>query len=241
MKEFLEENLPVQTPDLHKMSNPPRNRMQATWMGHSSILVQMGGWNVLADPIFSERCSPVAEYGLGPKRLRPSAIDLKKTAEMLPRIDAIVISHNHFDHLDTQSVKALAELRPAPMWFVTLGTAAWFHALGVKNVVEMDWYADFPPNVHAVLRLLLPIIIPTCVSDALRAFFCTRLLICQRDNCFSSVNFIDDKHASIHLSRSERILLGVISALTSAMMLPTLSSTMSRASTLQEMKWLKHA
>ena len=94
---------------------------------------------MLADPVFSERCSPVGQW-IGPKRVRPCPVDKAKLAEQLPRIDAIVISHNHLDHLDKLSVIALASsLRPAPIWFVALGTKSFFTSQGVNNVVEMDW------------------------------------------------------------------------------------------------------
>eukprot|EP00729_Bicosta_minor_P001673 gene1673-15691_t len=137
--EEVEKRLPVIMPDITKLECPPAGRIQATWLGHASILVQLDGWNILADPIFSERCSPVGQW-IGPKRVRPCPVDKAKLAEQLPRIDAVVISHNHLDHLDKLSVIALASsLRPAPVWFVAKGTKQFFRSHGVANVVEMDW------------------------------------------------------------------------------------------------------
>lgn len=97
----LEKTLPVETPDFQKLKNPPESDIQIMWIGHASVLVQMDGLTILADPIFSDRCSPV--QFLGPKRYRPPPCKVKD----LPHIDAIIISHNHYDHLDHGSVKSL--------------------------------------------------------------------------------------------------------------------------------------
>ena len=132
-EEELEEHLPVRQPDRNALETPPPGKLQSTWLGHACVLVQWDGWNVLADPVFSHRCSPV--QFAGPARIRPSPIQ----ADQLPVIDAIVISHDHYDHLDENTVKALAQLKPSPMWFVPLGMKSWMTSSGVHNVVEMDW------------------------------------------------------------------------------------------------------
>ena len=112
-------------------------RMQpaVTWIGHASALVQMGGLNVLTDPVFSERASPVSFAG--PRRAQPPGVLL----DQLPHIDAVVISHNHYDHLDKASVKALARQRDgAPIFLVPLGLKAWFEDQGITTVQELDWW-----------------------------------------------------------------------------------------------------
>ena len=131
--EELQAKLPVRHVSKEMLRSPPADAMQCTWLGHASVLTQFQGWNILADPIFSDRCSPV--QWAGPQRVRPSPIE----PSALPRTDAVVISHSHYDHLDLESVKALAALSPPPMWFVPLGTKAWMASVGVANVVEMDW------------------------------------------------------------------------------------------------------
>lgn len=97
------------------------------------MLTQWDGWNVLTDPIFSERCSPV--QWAGPKRLRPSPVQ----AEDLPPVDVCVISHNHYDHLDAQTVVSLNKIHQKMIWMVPLGMRDWMTDIGVHNVVELDW------------------------------------------------------------------------------------------------------
>ena len=106
-----------------------------TWIGHASVLVHLGGISLLTDPVFSERASPVSFAG--PRRLGPAGI----AAVDLPRIDAVVISHNHYDHLDAASVKSLA-VQPggSPLFIVPLGVKAWFTDAGIDRVVELDWW-----------------------------------------------------------------------------------------------------
>ena len=90
-----------------------------TWVGHSTMLLHINGKTILTDPIFSDRCSPV--QFLGPKRYSFPTIDI----ESLPKIDLIVISHNHYDHLDKNSVKNLGK-DPLTVWYVPLGLKKWF-------------------------------------------------------------------------------------------------------------------
>jgi len=106
-----------------------------TWIGHATTLVQAGGANILTDPIFSERASPVAFAG--PKRYLPPGLALAE----LPHIDAVVVSHNHYDHLDAASVKALAaQAGGPPLFVVPLGVKAWLAGAGITNAVELDWW-----------------------------------------------------------------------------------------------------
>ena len=107
----------------------------ATWIGHATVLLQLAGVNILTDPHLTERASPFSFAG--PKRRTPPALDF----DALPHIDAVVISHNHFDHLDEKTVLRLAQQAGgSPRFFVPLGNKAWFTELGITNVVEMDWW-----------------------------------------------------------------------------------------------------
>ncbi|MGR4868358.1 MBL fold metallo-hydrolase [Variovorax sp. LARHSF232] len=106
-----------------------------TWIGHATLLMQADGLNVLTDPNFSERASPLGFAG--PKRHQPPGVALAQ----LPRIDVVLISHNHYDHLDRDSVQALAQLPGgSPLFLVPLGLAAWMRDAGIDKVVELDWW-----------------------------------------------------------------------------------------------------
>jgi L-ascorbate metabolism protein UlaG (beta-lactamase superfamily) len=106
-----------------------------TWIGHATALVQLGGLNVLTDPVFSARVSPLGF--VGPKRHSPPGL----AAQELPHIDLVLISHNHYDHLDDASVRALAAQPGGPPLFVVpLGLRAWMAGRGIANAVELDWW-----------------------------------------------------------------------------------------------------
>jgi N-acyl-phosphatidylethanolamine-hydrolysing phospholipase D len=109
--------------------------ISVTWVGHATVLIQMGGLNILTDPHFSDRTFAV--QFIGPKRKVPLSVSLAE----LPRIDLVVISHNHYDHLDTDTVKALqAQAGGPPIFAVPLGVDVWFKDLGITNVERFDWW-----------------------------------------------------------------------------------------------------
>ncbi len=106
-----------------------------TWIGHATVLAQLGGLNILTDPIFSERASPMSFAG--PRRHQPPAI----TPDALPHIDLVLVSHNHYDHLDEASARALAAQPGGPPLFVVpLGLKAWLERRGITHAVELDWW-----------------------------------------------------------------------------------------------------
>jgi N-acyl-phosphatidylethanolamine-hydrolysing phospholipase D len=111
--------------------NAPGQRPQVTWIGHDTVLVQYRGVNVLTDPVFSQRSSPFSF--LGPRRSAPPSLRI----DQLPRIDFVLISHNHYDHLDAYTVRALGD---RTIWVVPLGYKQWFAERGVARVEEFDWW-----------------------------------------------------------------------------------------------------
>ena len=119
-----------------------RNRTEATltWLGHATILLQVGGLNIITDPHLTARASPLGF--LGPKRWMPPSL----TFQELPHIDLVVLSHNHYDHLDQTTVQRLnRQAGGPPKFFVPLGLKAWFKAHGIDHTLELDWWdiADF--------------------------------------------------------------------------------------------------
>lgn len=111
------------------------SRPTVTWIGHAAFLVQLGGRNILLDPHFSERASPLGFAG--PRRIVPLPIDVPE----LPRIDVVLVSHNHYDHLDLDSVRRLAAMPDGgPLFLVPLGLKAWFREQGIERVEELDWW-----------------------------------------------------------------------------------------------------
>jgi N-acyl-phosphatidylethanolamine-hydrolysing phospholipase D len=127
---------PSVTADIAQLTSPASPTV--TWIGHATALVQANGLNVLVDPIFSERASPVQIFG--PKRAQAPGV----TMADLPNIDVVLISHNHYDHLDRISVAQLDEKAKAAgkttLFMVPLGLKAWFNGIGIDSVVELDWW-----------------------------------------------------------------------------------------------------
>ena len=114
-------------------TQPPSTTI--TWVGHATLLVQVDGLNVLTDPQWSDRAGPTS--WLGPRRLGPPGLAF----EALPRIDVVVISHDHYDHLDLPTVKRLAAAHD-PLFIVPLGLKPWFADNGMTRVEELDWWQE---------------------------------------------------------------------------------------------------
>jgi N-acyl-phosphatidylethanolamine-hydrolysing phospholipase D len=106
----------------------------ATWIGHSTVLLQVGGLNILTDPVWSERAFPV--QWMGPRRVMPPALPL----EQLPPLDIVLLSHSHYDHLDKSTTKRLARQHPDAIWVVPARLGPYVRAWGVRNIVELDWW-----------------------------------------------------------------------------------------------------
>jgi N-acyl-phosphatidylethanolamine-hydrolysing phospholipase D len=111
--------------------------LRITWIGHASFLVQLPGINVLTDPVFSDRASPFRR--LGPRRFLPPGLALDE----LPPIDLVLLSHDHYDHLDEPTVTGLRDrFGDDLLWLTPLGYADWFSRRGVGRVVELDWWQE---------------------------------------------------------------------------------------------------
>nr|XP_051704835.1 N-acyl-phosphatidylethanolamine-hydrolyzing phospholipase D isoform X3 [Oryctolagus cuniculus] len=164
-KEELDKELPVLKPyfvDEPEAAGVREAGLRVTWLGHATLLVEMDNLIFLTDPIFSSRASP-SQY-VGPKRFRRPPCTIAE----LPPIDAVLISHNHYDHLDYGSVAALNERFGNELrWFVPLGLLDWMQKCGCENVIELDWWEEncvpghddvtfvFTPSQHWCKRTLL--------------------------------------------------------------------------------------
>lgn len=116
---------------------PPRDvppgAMRVTFINHATTLLQLDGVNVLTDPMYSQRCSPTSFAG--PERVRPPGIRF----EDLPRIDAVVLSHNHYDHLDLPTLERITRTWPRVQIFAGLGNRAYLAAHGLESF-DLDWW-----------------------------------------------------------------------------------------------------
>jgi len=125
--------LPSMNP-LEGWAKTPASGLRATWLGHSTVLIEIDGLRVLTDPVWGLRASP--SRFAGPKRFQPVPVPLRA----MPPIDVVIVSHDHYDHLDYPTVRELAK-RDVP--FVTsLGVGAHLEAWGVRpeRIVELDWW-----------------------------------------------------------------------------------------------------
>jgi L-ascorbate metabolism protein UlaG (beta-lactamase superfamily) len=125
--------LPIVSP-LETWKTAPSSGLRVTWLGHSTLLLEIDGVRLLTDPVWCERASPV--QFAGPKRFHPVPISI----DQLPKLDAVLLSHDHHDHLCPSSVRALAARR---MPFVTsLGVGAHLERFGVdpRDITELDWW-----------------------------------------------------------------------------------------------------
>ncbi len=120
------------------LQKPPETALRLTWFGHSSVLIEIDGVRVLTDPQWSERASPVSF--LGPKRFHPPPAPL----EALGHLDAVLISHDHYDHLDMRTVQTLA--KAGVRFLVPLGVGAHLRRWTVPDsqITELDWWQEAP-------------------------------------------------------------------------------------------------
>lgn len=132
--------VPTAVPELAKPADA-QEQATVTWIGHATVLLQHQGINVLTDPMFGDFASPVGFAG--PKRITPPALNL----DQLPPIDVVVISHDHYDHLDKPSI---AKLGNQPKYFVPVGIKAWLEGQGVsaERITELNWWQQAEIDVR---------------------------------------------------------------------------------------------
>jgi len=112
------------------------SRPQVTWIGHSAFCIRFENRVFLTDPIFEKRCSPFKFAG--PHRLHPPPMQL----EDIETVDVVLISHNHYDHLERQTVRKIREKFPDALWVVPSGLSKWFKRHKISNVIELAWWEE---------------------------------------------------------------------------------------------------
>lgn len=130
------EALPVAQVLPEILHGPASQRLRVTWLGHSTALIELDGLRLLTDPVLSERASPFTFAG--PRRFTPPALGVAE----LPALDAVVLSHDHFDHLDRATILALATR--VPRFYAPLGVGQRLIDWGVaaERIVELDWWQE---------------------------------------------------------------------------------------------------
>jgi len=145
-----ERALPVEDPT-EVLAEPPESGLRITWMGHSSLLIEIDGARILTDPVWGLRASPTTVAG--PVRFHDPPLPL----EELGRIDAVVISHDHYDHLDLPSIKRLIAMG-VPRFFVPLGIGSHLEYWGVdpERIIELEWWQERTLEEHGVRLVSTP-------------------------------------------------------------------------------------
>ena len=123
--------------DAEVFASAAASGLRVTWFGHSGLLIEIDGMRVLVDPVWDQRASPFTF--MGPKRFFAPTISL----ELLPKLDVVLISHDHYDHLGAQTVKRLAKTETAAgaRWVTSLGVGKRLRGFGVaaEKITELDW------------------------------------------------------------------------------------------------------
>ncbi len=135
-------------PGAPPLSQVDGDRLRVTFVNHATVLLQVAGLNILTDPVWSERVSPVS--WAGPKR----AIDPGLRFDDLPRIDAVLVTHNHYDHLDIPTLRRLAQRSPAPAIYLPLGNTALLDKEKIAGGVDVDWWDEVRLSEEVTLTVI---------------------------------------------------------------------------------------
>jgi L-ascorbate metabolism protein UlaG (beta-lactamase superfamily) len=171
--------LPVVAPNIEALSTPSTG-VRFAWLGHASVLVEIDGKRVLFDPVFSERASffPL----MGPKRFQPAPI----RAQDLPALDAVLISHDHYDHLDKRTVRDL--VAKTALFHVPLGVGAVLQRWGVpkSKIQEYAWWDEYDANGMTVAAVPARHFSGRGLFDRNRTLWCSWVVISREQRVFHS-------------------------------------------------------
>jgi L-ascorbate metabolism protein UlaG (beta-lactamase superfamily) len=139
------ENKPQPRPESYVSGN----RMRVTYINHATVLLQCNGVNILTDPIWSDRAGPFSF--IGTKRVRQPGVNF----DDLPHIDIVLISHNHYDHLDLPTLRSIAQ-RDKPLVITGLGTGTLIASAGFTSVIELDWWQKYEIPASGLMFTFVP-------------------------------------------------------------------------------------
>ena len=111
------------------------------WIGHSTFLIEIDGIHLLTDPVWDDYCSPIAFRALKRKHAPPLSLS------DLPPIDYVLLSHNHYDHLDAKTVRHLKTFHPQIQWIIPVGMKSWFSRKGIDSTIELNWWQSHESKV----------------------------------------------------------------------------------------------
>jgi L-ascorbate metabolism protein UlaG (beta-lactamase superfamily) len=138
-------SLPSMSP-LDTWAVKPQTGLRVTWLGHSTMLIEIGGVRILTDPVWGPRASPSAI--VGPKRFQAVPISLGE----MPPVDVVIVSHDHYDHLDYPTIRALAKTRVPFVTSLGVGAHLEYWGISPERIVELDWWESHTlPNTDVVL------------------------------------------------------------------------------------------
>lgn len=146
------------------------------WIGHCTFLIKSGNIKILTDPIWNEKCSPFRF--IGPKRRHPAPLEIQQ----LNKINYVLISHNHYDHLDANSIlqlnkKFLNQIK----WIVPVGVKKWFERKGIGNVTELDWWQNYEDDLVNICSVPAQHYSGRTVLDGNKSLWSGHVLIVKKD------------------------------------------------------------
>lgn len=148
---FNDKTLPIPMPDDFSYPSPKeklsKGEPKVTWLGHSTFLLEIDGIHILTDPVWYERCSPLGI--LGPKRRHPMPIEL----DDLPPIDFVIVSHNHYDHLDKRAALTIQKNSPHVTWVIPEGLHPLFAKWGILKVIELSWWENKKLSLYPIKQV----------------------------------------------------------------------------------------
>lgn len=162
-----------------------------TWIGHSTALLQVEGKTILTDPVWSDKVGPFKWTG-SPRVSEPGL-----TIDKLPPIDIVLISHNHYDHLDESSIEEIADKNPQAKYFVPLRVRDWFEDKGIRNVEEYDWWEGGTFGGLKIICTPAQHFSGRWINDRNQSLWCSWVVLGKKRFCFAGDSGYCSHYAAI--------------------------------------------